>query len=91
MNTLRIQDFLQHCNWSHDTRDITYPPNRQFHLTHVWPDGLPETEEDVNDDKYPTGVSDLLIPESNFYPWSIITAQVCHFHLSLVLLLLLIK
>uniref|UniRef100_A0AC34QV35 Rab3 GTPase-activating protein catalytic subunit n=1 Tax=Panagrolaimus sp. JU765 TaxID=591449 RepID=A0AC34QV35_9BILA len=73
-------DFLQRCNWSHDSKPVNYPPNREFLLTHVWPDapdGLSETvaDEQSESEHLAAGIADLLLPESNFYPWSIITQQ----------------
>jgi len=70
-------DFLHRCNWSHDSKPITYPPSREFLLTHVWPEGLPEVnkEDDKESEHTTTGIADLSLSESNFYPWSIITSQ----------------
>ena len=47
-------------------------------LTHVWVEDAtskPESTETSTEERFPVATNDLLLPESNFYPWSIITAQ----------------
>uniref|UniRef100_A0A7E4W492 Rab3 GTPase-activating protein catalytic subunit n=1 Tax=Panagrellus redivivus TaxID=6233 RepID=A0A7E4W492_PANRE len=61
--------------WEHDSKTVTYPPNRSLLLTHVWPGGLPEVTESANDGPYPVATADLLLHDSYFYPWSVITQQ----------------
>lgn len=49
-------------------------------LTHVWPEdcsttSTTESTDAAVEERFPVATNDLLLTESNFYPWSIITQQ----------------
>uniref|UniRef100_A0A914Y5P6 Rab3 GTPase-activating protein catalytic subunit n=1 Tax=Panagrolaimus superbus TaxID=310955 RepID=A0A914Y5P6_9BILA len=73
-------DFFQSCNWKNESKFITYPPHSELLLTHVWPEdcsatSTTESTETASEERFPVATNDLLLTESNFYPWSIITQQ----------------